>query len=114
MAIGNWGTVIVFEVSSRKILNFQNLKRSVSGRWKKHSIIGKKPRSEFTGPESSSVSMDVVLAAEHGVRSENTDKQSGKGRGKRTNRVFVYRRKENRKQKNVSGEHQRNLERGLE
>lgn len=68
MAIGNWGTVIVFEVSSRKILNFQNLKRSVSGRWKKHSIIGKKPRSEFAGPESSSVSMDVVLSAEHGVR----------------------------------------------
>ena len=64
MAIGNWGTVIVFEVSSRKILNFQNLKRSVSGRWKKHSIIGKKPRSEFTGPESLISSLEK--AAEKG------------------------------------------------
>lgn len=78
MAIGNWGKTITFEVNSGKILNFQNFKRSVAGRWKKHAIIGKKPRNEFAGPDASSVTMDVVLAAEHGIKPRSVIKKMEK------------------------------------
>lgn len=67
MAIGNWGTVIKFEVSTRKMLTFQNMKRSVSGRWESHSILNQKPKGEFKGPEASSITMDILLSAGHGV-----------------------------------------------
>ncbi|MCI7097540.1 MAG: phage tail protein [Lachnospiraceae bacterium] len=69
--VGNWGKTIRFEVSSRKVLTFRNFKRSVSGRWQQHQIIGKKPKSEFTGPDASQVTMDVILSAEHGVKPGN-------------------------------------------
>lgn len=67
MAIGNWGSVIKFEVSTRKMLTFQNMKRTVSGRWENHAILNKKPKGEFKGPDASGTTMDVLLSAEHGV-----------------------------------------------
>ena len=67
MAIGNWGSVIKFEVSTRKMLTFQNMKRTVSGRWENHAILNKKPKGEFKGPDVSGTTMDVLLSAEHGV-----------------------------------------------
>lgn len=67
MAIGNWGSVIKFEVSTRKMLTFQNMKRTVSGRWESHSILNKKPKWEFKGPDASGVTLDILLSAGHGV-----------------------------------------------
>lgn len=66
--IGKFGSTIKFSVSSDKVLTFNNLKRTASGRWAKHNIIGAKPKSEFQGAESGSVTMDVNLSAEHGVK----------------------------------------------
>lgn len=68
MAIGNFGKTITFEVTSRKVLTFKNLKRTASGRWTKHKILNGKPKSEFLGAESQSVTMEVNLSAEHGVK----------------------------------------------
>ena len=66
--IGNWGRTITFEVSSNKTLTFNNFKRTVSARWHTHNIVNGKPKSEFAGPDSSSVTLEAVLAAERGVR----------------------------------------------
>lgn len=72
MAIGNWGKVIKFEVTSMKSLTFHNFKRTVSGRWKSHPIVGRKPKGEFSGPDASGISMDITLSAEHGVKPRAT------------------------------------------
>lgn len=72
MAVGNWGTTIKFEVTSNRVLTFSNFKRTVSGRWKSHSIIGKKPKGEFAGPDASSVTFDITLSAEQGVKPRAT------------------------------------------
>jgi len=64
--IGNYGSMITFEVSSNRMLPLKDMKRTVSGRWKKHNIIGKTPRSEFQGADT------AVLSAEHGIRPRQT------------------------------------------
>lgn len=66
--IGNWGKQVTFFVNSQKILTFRNFKRTVSGRWSEHNIIGQKPKMEFAGPEADENSMEIVLSAENGVR----------------------------------------------
>lgn len=66
--IGNWGKVVTFSVNAKKILTFNNFKREVSGRWTYHNILDKKPRGEFTGPGSATITMDITLSAEHGIK----------------------------------------------
>lgn len=66
--IANWGKTITFEVSSNKVLTFGKFKRTVSARWKAHNIIGQKPKGEFAGADASGVTLEAVLAAEHGVK----------------------------------------------
>lgn len=70
--IGKFGSTIKFSVSSDKVLTFNNLKRTASGRWTKHNIIGAKPKSEFQGAEAEGVTIDVNLSAEHGVKPRTT------------------------------------------
>lgn len=70
--IGNWGKSIQFSVNSQKQLTFSGFKRTVAGRWAKHSILNQKPKMEFQGPDASGVAMEVVVAAEHGVKPRNT------------------------------------------
>jgi phage protein U len=70
--IGSFGKTIVFEASANKVLPFSGMKREVGGRWKEHDIIGKKPKSEFCGPEAQEVKMTVTLSAEHGVKPRET------------------------------------------
>lgn len=65
--IGNWGSVITFEVSGDKVLTFNGFSRSTSSRWKDHMIINGKPRSEFAGPGLSDQTFNVVLSAAEGV-----------------------------------------------
>lgn len=72
MAIGNLGKVITFEVSSEKVLTFNNLSRAVKGRWTQHNIVDSKPKSEFLGPDLDGVTFKVHLSAMHGVRPRKT------------------------------------------
>lgn len=70
--IGNLGKLIVFEVSSYKILTFRNMTQTVKGRWATHAIIGSKPKSEFLGPELRGVTLTVFLSVNHGIRPRST------------------------------------------
>lgn len=70
--VGNWGKSIRFSVNSEKQITFRGFKRTVAGRWAKHSILNQKPKMEFQGPESSGVTMEVVVSAMHGVKPRNT------------------------------------------
>ena len=66
--IGNFGSMITFEVSANRMLPLTDMKRTVSGRWKKHNIIGSSPRSEFQGADTDETTVTLILSAEHGIR----------------------------------------------
>ena len=70
--IGSWGSgksqIITFTVTSKKQLTLKDMKRTVSGRWKTHNIIGKKPKLEFAGPDLVVIEMTVRLSARSGVK----------------------------------------------
>lgn len=66
--IGNLGSLIIFEVSSNKVLTFDGLRRTVKGRWATHTVIGAKPVPEFLGPDRQSIVLPVFVTAAHGVR----------------------------------------------
>ena len=68
MAIGNWGTGLIFEVSDSNILTFNNFSRNVTSTWAAHSRVGLKDRSEFLRPGLQKIQFDVELNAEYGVR----------------------------------------------
>lgn len=70
--IGNLGSLIVFEVSSKKIITFGKMQQSVKGRWATHDVIGNKPVSEFLGAGQRGLSITVFLSANHGVRPRST------------------------------------------
>lgn len=67
-AVGNLGTLIVFEVSTNKVLTFDKMTQSVKGRWTVQNPIGGKPYSEFLGPGQRTLSLSVYLSAAHGVK----------------------------------------------
>lgn len=68
MAIGNFGRDIVFSVSREKVLTFQNFKLAAAGRWTETQRIGSAPHQQFLGPDTSSVTLTIVLDAAHGVK----------------------------------------------
>lgn len=70
--IGNLGKLIVFEVSSDKVLTFKNMTQSVKGRWTTHAVIGNKPVSEFLGAGQRTISLPIFLSVNHGVRPRST------------------------------------------
>lgn len=72
MAIGSFGKLITFETSDKKILTFEELKRSGEARWKDHDRIGKRPRSQFLGPGLDKFSMTIKLDARHGIKPRAT------------------------------------------
>ena len=70
--IGSLGDLITFEVSSSQVLTFSNMQRTVSGRWGDHSIIGKKPKTEFLGAAADTMSLQIFVSAAHGVKVRRT------------------------------------------
>jgi hypothetical protein len=64
--IAKWGR-IRFKVNADKVFSFKGLKRTYSGKWSDHSIIGRKPKMEFCGANAQEISMEVILDAELGV-----------------------------------------------
>ncbi|MBM7580001.1 phage tail protein [Jeotgalibacillus terrae] len=69
MQIGSFGSV-VFEVSAKKVLTFDDVSRSGSARWAVHDIHQKKPMPEFLGPGQEAFSLRVVLKSILGVNPE--------------------------------------------
>nr|DAH45784.1 MAG TPA: hypothetical protein [Caudoviricetes sp.]DAT85424.1 MAG TPA: hypothetical protein [Bacteriophage sp.] len=72
MVVGNLGKLITFEVSSSKVLTFDQMQRSVKGRWATHDVIGGKVKSEFLGADVASITLPIYLSAMHGVRPRRT------------------------------------------
>jgi hypothetical protein len=68
MAVGSWGKKVVFEVSKKKIFSPNTLEQSVSSRWTDHELIGKKPKAEFLGPSMRTVTMEITLDANLGIK----------------------------------------------
>jgi hypothetical protein len=69
--VGSWGK-IVFEVSREKQFSFNNLSKTVSSRWNEHERIGKKPKSEFNGPDLDEGNLDIILDATLGIKPMKT------------------------------------------
>ena len=59
--------VILFEVSSEKILTIDDFKRSNSVRFAKHDTLLRKPVSQFVGPELDEITFKIMLKAQFGV-----------------------------------------------
>ena len=70
--IGNFGSLIVFETSDRRILTFSGFNKQVGANYAEHTRFTKKPLLEFTGPQLATVSFTVTLNALHGVRPRAT------------------------------------------
>lgn len=72
MVVGNLGKLITFEVSSSKVLTFDQMQRSVKSRWATHDVIGGKVKPEFLGADVASITLPIYLSAMHGVRPRRT------------------------------------------
>lgn len=59
---------IHFVASNRRVRNFNDLEKQVSGRWANHAVIGRKPKKEFLGPDFDVGSFTMHLNAAYGVR----------------------------------------------
>lgn len=70
--IGNLGKLIVFEVSTNRVLTFSGMTQSVKGRWTVQNPILGKPYPEFLGPGQRTISLSIFLSAMHGVRPRKT------------------------------------------
>lgn len=68
MAIGNWGSDIVFRVSERQALTFQKFTRAVGTEWATHSRMGLKDQSEFLRPKLEDITFTMRVDATLGVR----------------------------------------------
>ena len=87
--IGNIGKTIIFQTSDKKILNFTSLNKTAKGRWASHPRMGKKPKKQFLGPDSDSITFTITLNAEHGVRPYKTLKRIEKAVRKGTPKKVV-------------------------
>lgn len=70
--VGQYGSVIRFEVSGRKVLTFSDMERTQEGRWKDHEIPGAVPQAEFVGPSATTMSLKITLKAQLGARPRQT------------------------------------------
>lgn len=65
---GTFGKLISFSVSDTKMLTFSELKHESEARWKEHALVGRKPRKQFLGPDTETITFDMILDARHGVK----------------------------------------------
>lgn len=66
MKIGAFHNV-VFEVSSHKVLTFDNYKRETSHNYAEHKILNAKPKLESVGKKLLEVSLEILLHGNLGV-----------------------------------------------
>ena len=67
MAVGTFGGII-FQVSDKKILTASSLTKTVGSSWAQHEVIGGKPKVEYTGANLQTLTFDMTLSADLGVR----------------------------------------------
>ena len=65
--IGQFGE-ITFEVSSDKVLTFEDFKRDSESKFENHELIAQKPRTEFIAPGLDTITFSVILNAQFGVK----------------------------------------------
>ena len=68
MAIGSWGPGLVFSVSDKKVLTFNDMSRTVASEWATHSRIGLKDQVEYLRPALQKLTFTMELNALLGVR----------------------------------------------
>lgn len=68
MAIGCWGTAVIFSVSDRRVLTFRDMSRTVGSEWATHSRIGLKNQVEYLRPMLQKLTFTMDLDATLGVR----------------------------------------------
>lgn len=68
MAIGNWGTEVVFNVSELSSFTFKDMKRTVGSDWATHSRVGLKDQVEYLRPSLQKMSFTISLDATLGVK----------------------------------------------
>jgi len=68
-AIGSRGLsdIILFEVSSERVLTFRNMVRNNSVRFATNNTLLKKPISQYVGPSLDNISLTIILDAQYGV-----------------------------------------------
>ena len=74
MAIGSLGE-IVFEVTDKRVFTFDDLKRDSKMRYTAHEVIGRKPVTEFIGPDLEQISFKIYLSAAIGINPEREMKR---------------------------------------
>lgn len=70
--IGNIGKTVIFSTSSKKVLTFSKMDHTVKGRWATRPRFKKKPRRQFLGPDTDTITFTVELNALHGVKPRKT------------------------------------------
>ena len=68
MAIGNWGTDVVFSVSDLRVLTTKDVNQNVGSEWATHSRIGAKDQVEYLRPKLRKLTFTIELDASFGVR----------------------------------------------
>ena len=66
MSIGTFGP-LTFETSEKKVRTFDAFKRKTGAKFEEHTIIGLKPKLEFTAPSLDDISFQVVFSAYLGL-----------------------------------------------
>lgn len=66
-SIGTFGN-IVFETSDRKVLNPLGLQRTGGSEWATQKLIKGKPRAQYMQPKLRTVTFNIKLNAQNGVR----------------------------------------------
>ena len=72
--IGSFGSV-VFQTSDRRILTPQGMQQTAGSSWAAHDVIGGKQKTEYTGPTLRTISFEITLSAELGIRPRKTLEQ---------------------------------------
>lgn len=70
--IGNIGKTVIFSTSSKRVLTFGKMDHTVKGRWATRPRFKKKPRRQFLGPDTDTITFTVELNALHGVKPRKT------------------------------------------
>ena len=68
MAIGMWGTKIIFRVSDKKVLTFRDMNRAVRSDWANHSRMGRKDQTEYLRPGLQKITFTMAFDANYGVK----------------------------------------------
>lgn len=72
--IGSFGG-IVFQTSDRKVLTPRGMQQTAGSSWALHDNFGGKQKAEYTGQALRTLSFEITLSAELGVRPRKTLEQ---------------------------------------